>query len=305
MAAVTSAVAAGVTAASSIGGAIKGARGTPGTQLTQRTTLAPKTQQQRQLEQQSMQNFRRQQELATQAERGIGAADQMRDPAIQAYLQQISGEAFQATPQELQNIQNLRQAMVDLGTQDINRQLQQGITAATSGAAARGLRGQAMGQLRGQVAEGALQQTGNISNQANLFAAQQAISQPYQRVAAQQNALQQGLTYGDLLRQQAMQNRQALQSPFLLNQLQNERLAASTTTASKPGEKGGFWGGVTGAVTGLGTGIGTAANIGKSFNDLRSLGMFQGGQAPSSENNFASNNPMNFSDYSWLNQFKG
>lgn len=271
MAAVTSAVAAGVTAASAIGGAIKGARGTPSQSVTQKQSIGAKTDLQQNLERQSLQNFQRQQALAGQAEQQIGAADQLRDPAIQAYLQQISGEAFQATPQELQNIQNIRQAMVDLGTQDINRQLQQGITAATSGAAARGLRGQALGQLRGQVAEGALQQVGNISNQANLFAAQQAMSQPFQRVGAQQAALQQGLSYGDVLRQQAMQNRQMLQSPFLLQQEQQARLQQGTTTQNTPGQPGGFWGGVTGAAAGLGTGLATGANLINSYNDLRAL----------------------------------
>jgi len=278
MAAVTSAVAAGVTAASAIGGAIKGARGTPGQRQTSQTQLAKKTPQQLQMEQASMDNFRRQQEMAGQFEQGIQGADQLRDPAIQAYLQQISGEAFQATPQELAQIQTVRDAMVNLGTQDINRFTQQGLTQATSGAAARGLRGQAMGSLRGQVLESANQQVGNIANNANLFAGQQAMNQPYQRVAAQQSALQQGLTYGDILRQQAQQNRQMLQNPILMQQLQNERLNTATRTQTTPGEKGGVWGAITGGLTGAATGLQTAAGIGGSINNLQGMGLFQGGQ---------------------------
>jgi hypothetical protein len=264
-------LAVGAAAAGAIGGAIKGARGTPGQKQTDRTKLAAKTPQQLQQEEMSMQNFQQQNQLANQFERGIGAADQMRDPAIQAYLDQISGKAFQSTPEELANIANLRQAMVQMGTQDVNDFTQRGLTQATSGAAARGLRGQAMGALRGDVINEAQRQVGNISNQANVFAAQQAINNPFQRVQAQQQALNQGLTYGDELRNRAQQNRQQLQNPFLMQQMQNERMATATRTSQTPGQRGGFWGGVTGGLTGLSTGISTGADIGKSYNDINAL----------------------------------
>jgi hypothetical protein len=125
-----------------------------------------------------------------------------------------------------------------------------------------------MGALRGDVLNEAQRQVGNISNQANLFAAQQAINNPFQRVQAQQQALNQGLTYGDELRNRAQQNRQALQSPFLMQQMQNERLATATRTSQTPGQKGGFWGGVTGALAGASTGLSTAANLQSAWNNL-------------------------------------
>ncbi len=268
MAAVTSAVAAGVGAVSAVAGAVKGARGTPGISATQ--ALGKKSAMQKGLETDSLNSYREQQALAQSFEQGIAEADAMRDPAIQAYLQQINGTAFQATPQELAQIQTIRDAMVQQGTQGINQFVNEGLTQATSGAAARGLRGQALGALRGDVINNATNQVGGIQNAANLFAAQQAMSQPYQRVQAQQNALQQGLSYGDQMRLQAQQNRQQLQSPFLLSMEQ----AGRSQRTSTPGQPGGFWGGVTGAATGLSAGLGTASN---TLGSLRDLGIMGGG----------------------------
>jgi hypothetical protein len=280
MGAVTGIITAGLGAANAIAGAVKSSKQAKAAKLQaeERRRAGMKSPEQLQMEKQSLQNYQRQQQLATEQEASIGKVDAMRDPAIQAYLDQISGKAFQSTPEELANINNLRNAMVQMGMQDVNQFTEQGLTQATSGAAARGLRGQAMGALRGDVLQQAQRQVGGISNQANVFAAQQAIQNPYSRVAAQQGALQQGLTYGNNLRQQAMANRQALQSPFLLQQLQAERTAALNSAAPDT-SGGGFFGGLTGGVAGLGAGIGTAANLGKSFQDLQGMGMFGGGSS--------------------------
>jgi hypothetical protein len=271
MAAITSSVVGG---ALMVGGAIKGAKGTKDKTVTQKNTLTKKTNQQKQLEQQSQDAYNQQTQLANDYEQGIGAADAMRDPAIEQYLAQINGSAFQATPEEQQQIQNIRDAMVAQGTQGINQFVSEGLNTATSGAAARGLRGGALGSLRGDVIQNATNQVAGVNNQANLFQAQQQLSQPYSRVQAQQNALQQGLSYGDQMRQNAIANRQQLQSPFLMNQLQQERLATATNKSTTPGEKGGFWGGVTGALTGAQAGLGAGANI---SGGLRDLGLGGGG----------------------------
>ena len=248
-----------------------------GDTTSNRVYTPPKSAQEMQLERDSMANYRRQQGLAGEMEQGIGAADQMRDPAIQAYMDQISGQAFQATPQELQQIQTLRDAMIQQGSQGINQFVDQGLDQATSGAAARGLRGQAMGELRGRVLEQGAQQMGALQNNANTFAAQQAINNPFQRVQAQQNALQQGLTYGDMLRQNAMQNRQQLQNPVLMQSLANQRMAGRgqdqyTTTPSQ-----GLFGGLAAGVGGLAKGAQAGIDLYESGQKLGNM-MGGGGQ---------------------------
>jgi hypothetical protein len=260
MAAVTGAIGAGLGAVSAVGGAIKGARGTPATGAV----LPGKSKVQKGLEKDSLANYQAQMQLAQGQEQAMQSANQMRDPAIQAYLQQISGEAFNLTPQEQANIQGLRSALVSQGQADVQNFVDEGLVQATSGAAARGLRGQALGQTRGGVINKGTQQMGSIVNQANTLAAQQAMQMPYQRVQAQQGALQQGLTYGDNLRNQASANRQSLQSPYLLSQLQNDRLAR----AGQPAQPGGFWGGLTGGIAGAASGLGSAANMSGSLRDL-------------------------------------
>lgn len=271
MAAITGAIAAGVGAATAVAGAVKGARGTPAQTVTSQKTLAPKTAQQQQLEAQSLNNYNQQQGLADQYSGNIDQAQSLRDPAIQQYLNQINGTAFQATPQELAQIQTLRDAMVTQGTQGINQFVKDGLTSATSGAAARGLRGQALGALRGQVVNNATNQVAGVQNQANTFAAQQAIQQPYQRVAAQQNALTTGLTYADQMTQNAIANRQALQSPFLLGQDAAARLAGGTSTSTTPRQGGGVADGILAGAAGLSTGLGQAANTLGSLRDLGAL----------------------------------
>lgn len=293
MAAVTGAIGAGLGAVNAVGGAIKGARGTPATGAV----LPGKSKMQKSLEKDSLANYQAQQQLVQGQEQAMQSANQLRDPAIQAYLQQISGEAFNLSPQEQANIEGLRSALVNQGRADIQNFVDEGLVQATSGAAARGLRGQALGQTRGGVISKGAQQIGSVVNQANALAAQQAMNLPFQRVAAQQQALQTGLTYGDTLRNQAAQNRQQLQSPYLLNQLQNDRLAR----AGQAAQPGGFWGGVTGGITGLSTGLGSAADISGSLRDLglMSAQSSGGGGGSSGGGNFSVPTKWNPNTMSW------
>ena len=295
MGAVIGTIAAVAGTVGAVSGGVKAAKsafgGGRGDTTSQRTYMPQKSAQEMQLERDSMANYRRQQELAGQAEQNMQGADQMRDPAIQAYMDQISGEAFQATPQELQQIQTLRDAMIQQGSQGINQFVDQGLDQATSGAAARGLRGQAMGELRGRVLEQGAQQMGALQNSANTFAAQQAINNPFNRLQSQQGALQQGLTYGDMLRQNAMNNRQQLQNPVLMQSLANQRMAGRgvdeyTTTPSQ-----GLFGGLAAGVGGLATGAKAGIDL---FESGQKLGdMWGGNSTGNTQNNGGGNYSFN------------
>jgi hypothetical protein len=184
---------------------------------------------------------------------------------LQGYQDVLGGQAFQASPEELQQIDQLRQAQIGLGTQDINRLLGQATSQTNQMAGVRGLRGQALAQLQGQNNQAAAQQIGNVVNSANMQAAQQAMENPFRRVAAQTPFMQQGLSYQDQLRQQAIQNRQLAANPAMLNYFQQGR----STQQMTPGQSGGFWGavggGLGGAAGGLGLGVGVADAM-NSFN---------------------------------------
>jgi hypothetical protein len=267
MAAFSSIAIGGALAAGAIGGAIKGSQKTPGTQLTSTPSYSGAlSANEKQLQQQAIQQYLQQINQTNQLEQGIGALDPLRQQAISGYGDILSGQAMQATPQELQQIEQLRQAQIGLGTQDINRLLGQAQSQTNQLAGVRGLRGQALGELQGQNTQMAAQQIGNVVNQAGVQAAQQVMDNPFRRISAQQQALQQGLTYQDQLRQNAVQNRQLAANPAMLNYYQQGR--AQQTTETTPSSGGGFWNGLAGGLSGgaAGLGLGTSvANLGSTM----------------------------------------
>jgi hypothetical protein len=232
-----------------LAGAVKGAKGTPEVQQfqdattsnktdqtqRQQTTFAPATEQERQLQQQSLQNYLAQQDLINQGQQRVAQYDPLRQAAMDQTQAILSGQATQVTPQEQMQLDNLRQALVAQGTSDIQQFQDQGLRQALSAAGSRGLRGQALGELQGRVLQEGTRQYGALQNQANQMVAQQTLQLPYQRIAAQQPFLQQGLTLQDQLSQQAIQNRQLAQNPYLLSLLNQNRLAAGTTTSTNRG----------------------------------------------------------------------
>lgn len=249
-------IALGAGALGGIGGAIKGAKGTPAVNRlaaagADETALLAKARQQYQ---QQLNQIRAQ-------EQGISALDPLRQQALGGFQGVLGGQAFQASPEELAQIDQLRQAQIQLGTQDIQRLLGEAIGQTTASAGVRGLRGQALAQLQGQNVQSAAQQIGNVVNTAGVQAAQQAMENPYRRVAAQTPFLQQGLTYQDQLRQQAIQNRQLASNPALLGYYQGERQSAGQLNT--PAQRGsiadalaGFAGGGAAAFGAVGQGAG-------------------------------------------------
>lgn len=199
---------------------------------TQQTTFAPQSGQERALQDAAIREYFNAQNFQQDLEKRIAQLDPNQQAALQAQQGILSGQAFQATADELATIDALRQAQIQQGQQGIQQGFEDSLRAVTGGAAARGLRGQALGETRGRVAEQALQSQQALLNQANTLAAQQAMQAPQNRINAQQGYIQNAIAQPFDLRQQAMQNRALLQNPSILAQLRQERMGASTVSNS-------------------------------------------------------------------------
>lgn len=270
MGAVLGAVGAGV---GGLGGLIGGVRGTPeqNQNTTSQTTFAPKSSREQQLLNQSRKQYEQGVKLAGQYEGEIGQYDPLQQAAIQQQLGLLSGEAFGLTPQEMEQLNMLRSSMVQQGSADVNKMLDERLRQSLSHAAGRGLRGQALAEIQGRVIDSGAEELGRIQNQANQFYAQQAINTPLNRINAQAGAANTGLNIQQILQQQAIQNRNALQNPFALQAMMEERMRSGVTTGNQntPGQGGGFWGGVQGLLGGVGGGLSAGANAGQAINNLQ------------------------------------
>jgi hypothetical protein len=194
--------------------------------------LDKKSREQAALEQSSLDAFRRQQQLAAQSEADIAARAGLQEAGRGALSDIAGGEAFALSPEEQARIDQLRQTEIDVGSNEINRLLDQRLGELQANLAQRGVRGQAASQLQADVlGEGARSLESRILA-ANQNAAQQALALPGQRVGIQADVGQNLATFQDQARQQAIQNRQALQDPVLLQQLRDERLKTATTRTS-------------------------------------------------------------------------
>lgn len=231
-------IAAGITAAASASAGSKG--GPEAINSTKQTTFAAPGDQERKLQQQSIDAYLKQQQLTGQAEQGLSGADQYEQASQRAGLDILNGNAFNPTQSEQQRISDLRNQLLQESQGNINQFLQEGETGATRQAGLRGLRGQAASQIQGQVLKLGADQYGQALRSANTQAAQQYLQLPQQRIAAQQGLIGQGLSFADQLRNQAIQNQLLLQSPIALQTLMNERLAGGkTTTLETPYDNGG------------------------------------------------------------------
>lgn len=275
----------GLGAAGALAGAIDGATDDPDkvvnnestSTATNQTTFGPKSGELRQAQQNSIKNYLEQQALAGKFESSMAGAGGIQDAARQQYLSQLSGNAFQATPQELQNIQMLRDAQVANAQAEVGSMLDERFKGVADSAGMRGVRGQALGELYGQQAKIGADQLGAAIRQANTQAAQMAIDNPMKRAQLQQGLVQQGSSFQDLMNQQAQQNRQALQDPALLKYLQQEYIQGgkqTTTNTSKgkqvtPGQEGSFLGGVTGAIGGASGGLNLMGGAANALGQIR------------------------------------
>lgn len=265
-------LAAGGAGLSALGGAVKGSKGTPSQVTTHQTqnSVAPAGAQEQALQSQGLQNSIQAGQLATGLEGQIGNAQNFQNQAQAGASNVLNGSAFNMTPEEQQRVQTLRDSLYNQGTQDVNYQAQQGLNGVVNSAGGRGLRGQALGALQGQVLDSANRNITSVANNANTIQAQQSLQVPQQRVQAQQSTINQGLSFADQLRQQALNNRQNLSNPAMLQYMQRERQlnGSSTDVGTSPGQQGGFWNGVAGGIAGGTAGLGTAGNL------LRGIGSY-------------------------------
>lgn len=230
-----------------------------GSTAEQKTTFDPASQEERALQAASLAQYLQGLQQMGQYEQGITGAQGLQDQARAGIQDIYSGKALQMTPQEMANIQAIRGQMIEQGQSDVNKMLEQGSLRANQSAAARGLRGQAAMQLQGDVLRAGADQFGDITRQANMYAAQQAVQLPYQRVNAQSPFLQQGMGLADMMRLQAAQNRMAAQSPFMLSLLTDLRKAGGTTRANNAGWNSGW-------STGTQSTSGTSRTFGQQIN---------------------------------------
>lgn len=251
-----------------IAGAVKGKKGTAAQQQTTSTTFAPPTSEEQQLRDQALSSFLAQQQQIQDLQGRIGQFDPLQQAALQAQLGIVSGDALKLTQDEADSLNTYKQSIIDQGTADINQLLDQRLQQVVSSAAGRGLRGQALGQLQGQVLKAGAEQAGQLQRDANRLVSEQAINAPYRRIQAQTPFIQQGLTLADQMRQQAIQNRELSKNLPLLDMLTRERMGQATQSSFIPGKKGSWGdallGGLTGAVGGATGGL----NLATGFQNL-------------------------------------
>jgi hypothetical protein len=232
--------------------------------------LGQKSQAQQALERQSQAQYNNATNLINQQEAQLQSLDPLRQAALAQQQGILDGSAFQATDAERQGLQDLRQALLDQSAYDIGLATDAGLQKATSNAAVRGLRGQALGQTRAQVVNQGQEDYGRQLQALNAQYQQALLQTPYQRVQAQAQAAQNGLTYQDQLRQQALNNRLTAQSPYLLQQMQQERLATgrqiggpATQIAGNPG--------IAGGLAAIGQGFASGVGAYKAINEAQGL----------------------------------
>lgn len=203
----------------------------PGGQYSSLTnkTFAPASAQESTLQAQAVQQYNQQLGLTDQEQQAAQNTGAFTDAASAQQLGVVNGQGFDLTPDEQARITAQRQAAIQAGNTDIQTNLQNNIGAVQQSAGVRGLRGQAVGQLAGTAVSGADKDYANLVNQANLTAAQQAVTLPQQRLQIQNQAAQAGLTFAEQLRQNAINNRQSAANPAILTNMTNQRLAGGTT----------------------------------------------------------------------------
>lgn len=249
--------AAGLAAGGAALGAISGAGGS---EQTTTRNIAPAGSLERELQNMSFQNYLSQQNLVDQQQADIAKGEPIQQAARGGLMDIFGGQAFQATPEEEMRINQYRQALIDQGTADVQNMMNPLFQRAMNSAGVRGVRGQALSQLQGDVLSAGAREMGNLTRQANITAAQQLMDNPYRRAAFQGNLANQNANFMEQLRQNAINNRNVLQNPALMQSLQNERIASASTTTSQPGSLGSMIGG---ALGGAGALLGAGADFKK------------------------------------------
>ena len=257
-----------IAAGGAVAGAAKGGKGTPD-QVVQKE-IAPAGQQEQDLQRQSLENYASQQQIVNDLQQRLGLYDQLQSQAIGNSQDILSGQALQLTPQEEQQLSSLRQALIDQSQAPVQQLIDTNLRKVNSSAGQRNLRGQALTEQTGRVLSTGAEQLGAASRNAATQVAQAGLQLPYQRIAAQQNALNQGLNLRNSLAQQAIANRQISQQPYLLQSLLSERMGGAETRI--PGQGGGWADALLGGVAGAGGSLENYGNLRSAFNNFGATG---------------------------------
>lgn len=263
-------IALGLGALGAIGGAISG--GSDETTTTGRN-VAPPSQRELDLQNQSMSNYLQQLALANQQQGDIQQGAGVQSTSRDTLQNVIGGDSFNINPAQEAQVNAIRNASVKAGTQNVQDFVNNNLSDISNSAGVRGLRGQAVSELQGRsIGEGA-KAIGNLTSQANATAAQQSLDVPYRQAQLQGSLANSNANFMENLRQQSIQNRQQLQNPVLMQTLQNERQGNATQTTTNPGSFGKALGGAMG-------GFASGASGGLNFaNGLRNLGSSGAGTA--------------------------
>lgn len=177
----------------------------------------------------SIKNFQKQQNLVDAGEADIKARSGLQNEARDTLGSVVSGDAFDLTSGENARIDALRNANIAVGANATDKMLNDRLAAISADAARRGVRGQAFSQLQtGALAAGAESLDRNTL-EANRIAAEQAIQLPGQRATLQASTAGGLADFSEQARQQAIANRASLQDPVALQQMRDERLAGGKT----------------------------------------------------------------------------
>jgi len=267
MAAATALMLGGAAGAGALAGGIRGKQGQRDQTQQQFTTLAPMSEQEQQLFNQSINQYNLAQGQQMQLEQRLRGLEPLQQQAMQGYQDILGGGAFNVNPQEQALLDQIRQQSIGQSEADLNRFLDERMNQVLGSAGARGLRGQALTSMQGDVLKEAAAQQANAIRQADMLRSQSMLQLPYQRISAQSPFLQQGMSMADQLRQQAFQNRMALQDPTALQMMRSDRYAQANQTQFTPGYKGSWLDAFTGGLTGGLQGGAIGANM---------IGAFQG-----------------------------
>lgn len=225
---------------------------------TSQTTFDPKSAQESQLLDASVDNFSQQQRLVNAQEQDLQRLGALENQSRGVLGDINSGDAFNVSSSEQARINNLRDSNIEASRFAVDDLLNERLAEVEADAARRGIRGQAFTQLQGDAIATGAKNLNQASLEANRIASQQAIDLPGQRVATQANVAGGLVNVQEQQRQQAINNRQLLQDPAALRQLRDERLRGGKTTASNTGTTTNT---TTDSVSTEGTGQGVAAAI--------------------------------------------
>lgn len=224
--------AAGTAGGGAVAGGLAATGGVPDQRVGGRTSSAsetytefgPKSAQLSDIQNRALQNYFAQLSLAEGLDRSANDpyAQMIQDQSRQTALGGLSGELFNATPEEIDRIEQLRLAQIQQARTPIEQMLSERITQLTGNAANRGVRGQALNEIYGQAMRGSADTLARSVDAAGTQASQAMLDNPFRRAQAQLGLASQGASFADQMRQQAIQNRQMLSNPAIMGALQDE-----------------------------------------------------------------------------------